>query len=239
MTVTTRRHVHDLRAAQVLAAGIMPRLEWRHSGLGMLQAYVHEGGDSETRIHVWDARLRRDGITDSGALHDHRFDMTSIILLGTLRHQEIEVVPYAEQPDPYADPYVMYEIKSNFRKSKNGAELVELPGCYSCAFRNIDMQAGDEYFFPRGAFHGTYTPADPLKWGPTITLVRKTNQREVNARIIAPSGVPVVYAFDAPLPESTWRPILDEAVRWLERAAHPRRAPDIEPSDFLESAGDR
>ena len=200
-----------MRAARVLVASLMPKLEWRHSGLGMLQAYIKEGEGDELRVHVWDRRLRRERIEDAGLLHDHRFDMTSTILLGILRQQEVHLRPYDQRVDPYADAYSIYEIRSNYRKSKNSAAIVETPGAWEAHFRNVDLEAGDQYDYPRGEFHGTYTPGDLDVWGPTVTVIRKTNQLDVPARIVAPVGVTVVHAFDAPMPEAQWRPILESA----------------------------
>ena len=225
---TTVREYHfagaKLRAARALIATFMcdPETRWRHSGLGMLQAYISEGGASELRVHVWDKRLQRERIEDAGLLHDHRFDMTSTLLLGIMRHQEVHLEPYEERTrdgfDPFEDAYAMYEIRSNYRRSKGGAEIVELPGAWSARFRNLELKAGDQYDFPRGAFHGTYTPCDVERWGPTVTVVRKTNQVDAPARLVAPCGVPVVHAFDSPAPEAEWRPILEQAVAAMRGA---------------------
>lgn len=46
---------------------------WRHHGIGLLQAYVLEG-PIEYRVHVWHPELRFVD-DDSGMIHDHRFEI--------------------------------------------------------------------------------------------------------------------------------------------------------------------
>lgn len=36
-------------------AGLLPHLDWRENGLGVLQAYLIEGLAREVRVHVWSA----------------------------------------------------------------------------------------------------------------------------------------------------------------------------------------
>src|SRR5690348_1439519 len=65
------------------------RLQWRQSGLGMLQAYVLQGSEQEVRVHIWHPSIKLPGIDEAGLGHDHRFDMTSWVLVGRLTHVEV------------------------------------------------------------------------------------------------------------------------------------------------------
>src|ERR1051325_5879847 len=85
-----RATLHSLRA---FVYGAIHQLQWRHSGLGMLQAYVVEGGQEEVRVHIWHPSLKLDGIDEAGLGHDHRFDMTSWVLVGKLVHVETITSP--------------------------------------------------------------------------------------------------------------------------------------------------
>jgi hypothetical protein len=76
----------------------------------MLQAYVLEGGQQEVRVHVWHPALKLPGIDEAGLGHDHRFDMTSCVLIGQLTHVEI-----LTSADP-AGGWKVYEVV-NARKA--------------------------------------------------------------------------------------------------------------------------
>lgn len=53
-------------------------LKWRHHGLGMLQAEISE----TLRIHIWHPKLVSEGMAWPRCVHDHRFDITSAVVLG-------------------------------------------------------------------------------------------------------------------------------------------------------------
>lgn len=192
------------RGACGLVAKLLLSLKWRHNGLGLLQAYVHEGATDELRVHVWHSSLRRTGIEKSGLLHDHRFDLTSSVLVGAVRQVEYE---------PISTPFGNWQLHSVVPARKALAAsgtcdglVSELPERYSINTSSVIVSAGESYFFPKFAFHGTHTESELV-----VTLVAKSAQEEAQARILAPWGEPVVHAFTDPLPESSWAPVLAEA----------------------------
>lgn len=200
-----------LRHLRWLVSKAIPTLQWRHSGLGVLQAYVRESGDEgepELRVHVWDVNLRRAGIERSGLLHDHRFDLQSDVLLGGIGQVEYELTPADE------GPWVLHEVLharaavavgGNFDGAVN-----MLDGRYDAKIDQLAITEGQSYTFPKRRFHATHLLA-PL----VVTLVTKTNQESEPARILAPHGEPVVHAFADPLPRAAWQPTLDKAARLL------------------------
>lgn len=74
-------------------AALLPHLDWRENGLGVLQAYLIEGPTREIRVHVWSPLLERPGMRGNGNIHDHRFDMVSRVLVGAVNHGHVEPVP--------------------------------------------------------------------------------------------------------------------------------------------------
>lgn len=56
-------------------------LEWRHHGLGMLQAELSES----LRIHVWHPTLVSPDMSWPRCVHDHRFDLQSMVVVGAVR----------------------------------------------------------------------------------------------------------------------------------------------------------
>lgn len=200
-----------------LVAKLIPTLDWRHSGLGMLQAYVHEGTDREMRVHLWHSSLRRKGIEESGLFHDHRFDLYSQVLVGQLRQAEHELTA------DLAGGWQLHEVL-HARAAADGRAAARIKGApfhspptplpqrYRIETKDTVVVAGQAYSFPKREFHGTYPETDLV-----VTLVTKSNQEDFQARILAPHGKPIVHAFSDPLPPSEWKPVLALAAVELER----------------------
>jgi hypothetical protein len=179
----------------------------------MLQGYVLEGTDKEIRVHVWHRSLRRPGIEESGLLHDHRFDLTSHVLVGTVRQTEYQLVQ-----SPFGK-YMLYSVlHARAAHAESGGQLYhqepqKLEGFYEAEVRSVDITAGWSYFFPAREFHGTDFYGDLC-----VTLVTKTNQTEEPAKLLAPRDKPLVHAFSNPLPEKAWSEPLWQAQEALREA---------------------
>lgn len=160
-------------------------LNWRRHGIGCLQAYVSEEIDKEVRVHVWHPDIARAGIVEHGDVHDHRFTLTSSVLIGALEHTEVEIVATT------AGEYRMYEVVH--ARADIGARYEMVPGplyyvnkhphrdpeWYRLVRRPGIIAAGHSYRFARGAYHSS------APRGLTITLVTKTDQIDTKARIMA------------------------------------------------------
>ncbi len=215
-TITdTPRLEHKALCALVLAQ--LEHIKWRHSGLGMLQGYVLEGTDREIRVHIWHPSLRRAGIAESGLVHDHRFDLTSHVLVGTIRQTEYQLTP-----NELMGRYKLFQVLHARASLANtgGQTYFEEPqllqGRHDAEVQSCDIRGGQSYFFPAREFHGT-----DFYGQLTVTLVTKTNQTEEPARILAPHDRALVHAFSDPLPESKWFQPLYEAqaalrAEWLK-----------------------
>jgi hypothetical protein len=64
------------------------QLTWRHHGLGMLQAEISE----TLRIHIWHPKLVSEGMAWPRCVHDHRFDITSAVIVGEVIDVPCEVM---------------------------------------------------------------------------------------------------------------------------------------------------
>lgn len=200
--LTTAVHALNVNAWHSLCgvvAGLWPRLEWRHSGLGVLQAYVHEGAEHELRVHVWHPSLRRAGIAESGLFHDHRFDMMSTVLVGEIRQHELEL--YEGGRGDWCTYEVLHARAA--AQASDGATFHQdpslLPERYEVSEHAVRVGEGNWYLWPKRRFHGTHFDNRLA-----VTLVEKTNQDARPARILAPVGVPLVNAFEEPLPREAW-----------------------------------
>lgn len=198
---------HNLRW---MVARLIPHLEWRHSGLGALQAYVREGDVDELRVHLWHDSLMAPGIDLNGSVHDHRFNLDSTVLLGDLSHVEHEPVP-----DPAGEWRIHDVVHARLAQSITGGHHLvgdEDPRRYSTTTSVAIFAEGTRYWFPARHFHQTvFHPSG------TVTLVRKTDQRaSPPARVMYRADSPLVHAFESPLPESSWRHLLDDFARRLQ-----------------------
>ena len=225
-TIVEKISGHEHATLCGLLAKLLPHMAWRHNGLGLLQGYLHEGSTHEQRVHVWHESLKRPGIEESGLLHDHRFNLTSTVLVGALNQVEYDL---REDPEGKWQLHSVVPARKALAASGTNDGLVEpLPERYVAYTREVIVREGERYFFPKFNFHGTYKLTELV-----VTIVNKTEQEEAQAKILAPYGKKVVHAFADPYPEESWKPVLAAAysilyakwARWTE-------APDPRP-DYL------
>ena len=212
--MTTVRLVVDWRIVvgmQQMVHRLVPMLDWRHNGLGLLQGYVVEGGLEETRVHIWHPALEREGIEHSGKLHDHRFTLNSTVLVGQIVHTEYQL---SEPPQGAYQTFAVKNARAAMADSGtfDGAVARGSAARYNARLVEHAFGVGSFYSFQRGAFHGTRV-SDLC-----VTLVTKTGQREAPARILAPTDSKPVHAFASPLPREQWDWALQSAREALASA---------------------
>lgn len=176
--------VDSMLRAAILAS--WEGLVWRHHGIGTLQAYLREHADPEIRVHIWSPRLVRPGIVGHGNAHDHRFNLTSHVLVGGLRDTR-----YALTADIGGDWSV--RTVEHARSAGAGRNFDGEHGSaiyHAFVERNVtEIRAGESYAIRRGGFHSTETTA-PL----TVTVCAMAN-KSGTAHILAPRGEEPVHAF--------------------------------------------
>jgi hypothetical protein len=181
------------RTLSEIATKVEPLLQWRHHGLGMLQAEFSE----ELRIHVWHPKLVSPGMAWPRCVHDHRFDITSAVVIG-----EVIDVPHEVQQahtgkwthtceeDPYGDgawhKVNVYEIEH----AKEQDRMVDQKGCSTATSARLlyagsaleladwRQPAGHEYFIPKRVFHTTRI--DRL----AVSVVHRANFDDRLARVL-------------------------------------------------------
>ncbi len=183
----------DLLAARCLVIETIGRgeLKWRHHGAGMIQAYL----TPRLRIHIWHPSLQLPGMEHSGAIHDHRFDLSSTVLLGSLVNREFRF----KRPEhdcafeglytcvgPNYDIYTVECATSG--KTENPAKVSDT--ARPIFYKDIEIPEGQRYYFPKLAFHQSM-PVDEF----VVTLVHKLNQEDFLARLLVPEGTTPVHAF--------------------------------------------
>lgn len=201
--------IHTTMCGLVLHA--MPHLKWRHNGLGLLQAYLREGPERELRVHVWHKSLAHDGIGESGLIHDHRFNLTSHVLVGQIWQEEYQLDPDPEGPWQMHTVVHAREVLAKY--AINDGDVQPLPDRYRADTAGVNIGEGWSYTFPKRRFHKTELDSPVV-----VTVVQKDDQEDVPARILAPYGKPVVHAFANTLPHAAWVQPLALAEEALLRA---------------------
>jgi hypothetical protein len=204
----------DMRAT---VAAAMPHLKWRYNGLGVLQAYLVEGELDELRVHVWHPSLEKPGIRFSGKIHDHRFDLRSTVLLGAIGHVEYRLTPSpsgAWETHAVVNARKAMADESVYKAGLFDGQVESTAEYFHARMVPYTFRERDVYLYPKGCFHESHV-SDLC-----VTLVRKMNQEERKARILAPRDHEVVHAFAEPKPESEWRPFIERAVAEMLAADH-------------------
>lgn len=160
----------------VADAGFFGSLLWRHHGLGMLQAEL----DEEIRLHFWHPSLVSIGSDEARSVHDHRFDITSVVLAGRIVDEPVDVIEFfpADMPENYATTalWAVDHAKVQATKGEGGSVLLG-DVRYRSRQRSV-KQAGSSYQIARRTFHRTIVVE------PAVTLVHRTNFDKDPARVL-------------------------------------------------------
>lgn len=168
-------------AARVLLRRVtLSELRWRHHGLGALQAELSE----EIRVHVWHPDLRTLPRGGFRAVHDHRFALTSYVVVGRIYDTPFSVVPLdygtngpsGWEKNPIADVFAIVHAKAQGA----GPVAVGLGPAYVSQEETRTFDAGDVYSLRRRDFHSTWTGRL------TVTLVHRAEFDADPARVLAP-----------------------------------------------------
>ena len=152
-------------------------------GLGFLQ--VKLGGNQ--RLHVWHPGLPRRRCHVHSQIHDHRFDFSSTILVGT----QVNWVYADFVPTDRSATHVVY-IHDGERLPTGNRPWT--PRGKLCVNRGSAerVEAGETYYMLRGVFHSTVPGGD----GRVATIMRKTFIGTEAARSLCEVGVEPHADFD-------------------------------------------
>lgn len=169
-----------------------------HSGIGFMQAYI----SPHVRIHVWHPELPGE-IGAFGCLHDHRFDLESHVLYGTICN-----TMYRAHSLAYEDNFSRYRVQPAHLGPK---ELQYIGNAdLNMLSRNIH-NVGSIYTVPMHIFHETNVK------GLTVTLMVKKNQSPHEASVIAPVWQKPVHIMDSQPSKTVMRQLFFNAIRKINR----------------------
>ncbi len=133
--------------------------EWSLQGFGMLRTYLNK----ELRLHIWDSRYRVPNVTE---IHDHPWDLESIVLSGYLRNRR------------WRERVVAGDEEPNFHKGRivcgpapKVKEVFEVENAW-LTIASVDcVRVGEEYSQNYEVLHTTeYSDG-------AVTVCRRTNWR--------------------------------------------------------------
>lgn len=207
MQMTKVERTRSTEAMRAMTLALLPSVQWRHHGIGVLQGYVVEDSEPEVRIHVWAPELVKPGMDVSGDIHDHRFDLVSHVLCGQVGHEEI--IPEESDDGDWA----MLKLTHARAAKETGyhGPTEPLPGRFQVRRSSFVIARGHTYAFPAGRFHRS-----PVLPGVTVTCVEKHHQSTASARILHPVATPPVMAFGHEMDWKVIGPVLEQARKALE-----------------------
>lgn len=187
---------------------------YRHHGIGVLQGYVLESDPPtpEYRIHLWHPTLRMPNMVDSGLMHDHRFDMESTVLYGTVVHTVFQLDP---APNGAYQAWFVQNARAAIAENEKGWLESESELRYNIKGETFKHSVGHTYLFPKRCFHRTDVE------GLAITLVSKRNQQDSPARILSRFGTKPKHGFEHEqhVEEVMQRGVITEAIQVLRKLA--------------------
>lgn len=179
-----------LHAMRELVLSVIDRVEFRHHGIGVLQGYVREHCDPEIRIHVWSRKLLKPGMDLSGDVHDHRFDMLSHVLHGSIEHEEFQWFYDGN------GSWRMMELTHARAAADTDyhGPTTPLTGRVTIQRQRHTIDEGRSYRFPAQTFHRS--PLDRMRLDDVaVTCVEKHRQQDAKARLLYPADREPVMAF--------------------------------------------
>lgn len=173
--------------------------EPRVHATGFAQLYV----EPDKRLHVWTDWLLEHApdITQIVFYHDHRYEIRSKVLSGSLHDQMVEPVvtgPLGE--------WGMWEVRPSHEGDPEKPHRDPRMNYYDVKLLMPRIiKAGNDYTIPLGAFHATRAIGD------TVTVMKKINEEARWARLLVP------YPYD-PIHSLTKQPSQKDIKREMIRA---------------------
>lgn len=179
------KEFHDAASCLVKRINLFT-LTWRWHGFGMLQCDL----DESLRIHIHHPALRTIPPENLRSVHDHRFYMTSAVLVG-----EVIDTPYAvllgQEPADWVKPQFFKTEAFSITHAKvatgdDDLDTTNLGVAWAKEFMSSRVSAGSVYAMARRDWHTTRV--DAL----AVTLVHRSNFDTEPARILGTGGGGIV-----------------------------------------------
>jgi|SRR5271166_332402 len=187
-----------LEFKKLLRSGRIPRV---HPN-GFIQLDLNE--EHSMRLHVWPLAELPNRQKTNHPIHDHSFDMTSMVLTGKLVNETLvfDVISMVGWT-----PHRTWPSYREYRGVKIGSEetILEPTGNYGLlsTAKRQHITTGQSYQVPAKTFHNS------IAEGLTATLMSKLDGQPYNPRVLVPVGVEPDNDFrrEQTKPEILWEQI--------------------------------
>lgn len=136
---------------------------WTLQGFGMLRCDVM---GREYRLHIWDRRFRAD---DVASIHDHPWDLESLVLSGAITNVLYE--DHGSAFELHTNPHLATHYRNIIEPGDVGGELEAPTLTRMTELSRTTYRAGDRYSQSAAEIHDTMYVTG------TVTLVRRTNRQ--------------------------------------------------------------
>lgn len=167
-------------------------------GLGFIQVQLQ----GNQRLHVWHPELPRRRCFEHSAIHNHRFNFTSRVLIG----QQINIKVRPINADDGEATHLLY-LHEGARTANGGRPWTPNAPVAMVEHSTETIVAGEEYFMPAYNFHRT----EPAGDGRVATIMTKLAEGKRGAMSSCRIGIEPDTDFDRfqlP-PAELWRFVLD------------------------------
>jgi hypothetical protein len=124
------------------------------------------------RMHFWHPDIPRQKV--GSPIHDHVFDMRSSIMLGSLFHREVKILPNV---DGYYEIWQAKPIRDTETVLVGTGQRVKANHC-----TEQELGPGESYEFPAFTFHLTRDPV------PAVSMISKLQNYPGKPRVLVPAG---------------------------------------------------
>ncbi|UTC28572.1 hypothetical protein MARCHEWKA_00590 [Brevundimonas phage vB_BpoS-Marchewka] len=189
LSVSDQHPLYQTVRAGLISGTLKPRY---HAGVGFAQVYLNE----DVRLHLWHPDLPTEP-ESFGCRHDHRFDFTSTVLLGAVTNIFLSITPgwstTAGSGDEVLEGFGRFNEWEVMPAHLGSAEPTIRQSGVDLHIDGIEViRAGETYSFPKRRYH------ESRGHGVTLTVMKKFNQEETWAGILAPRGQPPVHGMAGP-----------------------------------------
>ena len=165
---------HRLSAANVCASSA----QWHV--LGFIHINLVSAGRETLRLHLWRHVL---GTESLWSIHNHSYELTSLVVAGCLQDRRFSVVP-----DPEALNQ-LYEV----RYRENGSERIKLDRRIRCMeVGHYERETDETYGIPLGVFHSSLLTADCPA---AVTIVQTGCPTKSRPRVVGTADGAQVYDY--------------------------------------------
>lgn len=194
----------------------------------MLQAELSH----ELRVHVWHPKLVRMPAGKWRAVHDHRFAITSAVIVGKVIDVPHIVViddgnPLRYASNPTYERTEMWEIRHAKIQDRTPADAAKVSECYVKALTPVVYEAGDVYQIRRRDFHTTIAPDC------AVTLIHRSDFDKDHARVLG-AGESIIVKDDSEVMKKMRSDVLAQA-RMLLRESYAKSQADRDSSTRVDA----